>query len=592
MRNILDKLVSPSAFGLPTWVLAFAPSATTAVLHDRNLYGGSIVGWLVSALTGALLAGVILFIAHFSPRSRLNVVLIITVFFLAGIARGIGVGVTAYALELVPDPQFGVRMLSGGILAIFWLSISTIIVASFRSHRIRRQQLLNLETEAKNARNHLVNELSEIKLQAGQQLNRETRKIQKQLSDQIDLGDSRELRVIASNLHDLSSNVVRPLSHAVSASATTLSSRLNPTRHNPTRHRTAYLTLLSDAFTVKPFHPGWIAILLFPSILMTAIRAYGIGLGIFGAAWITAMASVVLLLGQKIFTPSSRSLPNPLQIISVLAIWLLAAVSSSLPVLIASQWGLGPERAYWVFGVPLFAYVPVTCLGLALASALQKEWEMSDDELQSRIESLRWQSMRVEQEIWAQKNQLGRYLHGSVQSTLTSTALFIETSLDQQHDTRTIAREARERLVQVSQTETSPIVSPGTANEVLHRIASVWAQLSEINIEFSEIAEQAVNGDQLAAEHVVELVREGIANAIRHGKASEISISIELSANHTLCIDIDDNGQYATTPTRGLGTTMLNDLCLSWKRAPRPEGGTHLSLILTVGELKPVRALN
>lgn len=587
MNPLINKLVSPSAFSLPTWILAFLPSATTAVLHDRNLYGGSLLGWLISAIIGALLAGLIILLAHFGLPKHVNLMVILGIFFLAGAARGIGVGVTAYSLELVQDPQIGVRLISGGILATFWLSISTIIVASFRSHKARRQQLLHLESEAKVAKRHLSRELNEIKLQTGQEVYRRLDQIDRKITAQIQIGDPSELRKVASSLHDLSSDVVRPLSHSISdASPQPL------VGHNRTRHRTAYLTLLSDAFTVNPFSPWWTAILLFPSILMTAIRAYGIGLGVFGAAWIAAMASLVLLVGQRAFASVTLRSHRYLRTMFVILVWLIAAISSSLPVFIASLWGLGPERAYWIFGIPLLAYVPVTCLGLAIATALQKEWEISDDELQSRIESLNWQSMRVEQEIWATRNRLGRHLHGSVQSVLTATALFIETSLDHKHDPRTVAIEASERLAQITNSESSHEISSITVKEVLHRIASVWSRLASMRIEITPDAERALDHDPLAAEHVVELVREGITNAIRHGKADNIVVKIAREQTHLLCVDLYDNGQFIFSRNNGLGTKMLNEMCLSWTRTPQSDGGTHLKLILTVGSLDHDQLVN
>ena len=144
----LRRLDCPSALTWQTWAIAYAPSVSTAVLHDRNLYGGTLLAWLIVALIGAAGAGVVLLLAHLTLRSVHPVAVLLSVFFLAGSVRGLGVGWSADVLGLVPDPQFGVRALSGGILGIFWLSVATFIVDGFRRHRAQRLALEQLEQNA------------------------------------------------------------------------------------------------------------------------------------------------------------------------------------------------------------------------------------------------------------------------------------------------------------------------------------------------------------------------------------------------------------------------------------------------------------
>ena len=162
MRNGWNpsRLACPSATSVWTWLIAFAPSMTTAVLHDRNLFGGSVVAWLAAAVSGALAAGAVLALAHLLLRAKLSWVAVLATFLIAGCARGLAVGWTALQLGLVEDPQFAVRAASGAVLAVFWLSIATLIVDGYRTHRENRLDLQAREEAARHALHVSTDELA------------------------------------------------------------------------------------------------------------------------------------------------------------------------------------------------------------------------------------------------------------------------------------------------------------------------------------------------------------------------------------------------------------------------------------------------
>ena len=163
VRAFSARIASPSSFSLPTWIVAFAPSFTTAVLHDRNLYGGSVAGWAMAAGVGALAAGAVLAFAAAASRGRRSLPLVLTVFLIAGAARGIGVGITVALLGLAPSSQLNVRAASGAVLAAFWLSIATLIVDGFRRHRSTRMKLQAVTTRAEAEYRTAGSDLAEIR---------------------------------------------------------------------------------------------------------------------------------------------------------------------------------------------------------------------------------------------------------------------------------------------------------------------------------------------------------------------------------------------------------------------------------------------
>ena len=580
MRNGWNpsRLACSSATSVWTWLIAFAPSMTTAVLHDRNLFGGSVVAWLAAAVSGALAAGAVLALAHLLLRAKLSWVAVLATLLIAGCARGLAVGWTALKLGLVEDPQFAVRAASGAVLAVFWLSIATLIVDGYRTHRETRLDLRAREEAARHALHVSTDELAGLRAQARVDVTEQLEAITTRLQ-QMPAGDTDAyplLRQVATDLHDLSSEIVRPLSHTVVADAT---STAQPS--SPSRSRTRALrTVISDAVTIDPFRPGWLIALLLPSILMTAVRAYGVEWGGLGAVWITAMAAIVLVIAKRAVTPHLRRFPVLARGTIVLVIWLLAGIASALPVAWSADWGLGPERAWAVFGVPLMAYVPITCLGIAVISAIGQAWALDADAREARIAALDWQARQQVQTVWAERRQWGRYLHGSVQSLLTSTALTIETTLRKQIPARDIADTAQTRLTVLTSDErlVQDRPPPGSdIEEVLVRITGIWSRVATTTLQVDERARSALAGDPAAAEAVIEIVREALANAVRHGHARRINIAVTCPGATRLLVEVHDDGSPNGAGQPGLGSSTLDELCLEWNREGTHATGTTLS---------------
>jgi len=578
-RQALDRLACPSALSIPVWLVAFAPSVTTAVLHDRNLFGGSALAWLLAAVVGALAAGLVLALAAVLLGGRRPLIVLLAVFALAGALRGLGVGSSAFALGLVDDPQLGIRALSGAVLALFWLPIATVVVDGFRRHRRTREELDRVTADAEGDLARAQAELQEVRERTRLDITDQVAGVAHTLDDlPRDPADATaELQACATRLHDLASTVVRPISHEAARQAQSAPVRASVSRW------VAYRAVMVDAVTVDPFRPDWLALLLFPSILMTAIRAYGPFPGILGAASIVLLAACVLLIGRRLLTPRLHRWASTWRFVVVIGVWALAAVASALPVAISSGWEISPERSWAVFGVPLLAYVPITCAGIAVGTAISTAWALDEDARASRIASLTWQTRLDEQRTWVTRRQWGRHLHGSVQSALTSTALLIEMQLRSGADPSAVADQARERLSPVLLASAEP--PPETTvdvDEVLGGITAVWSRVASIRVTLDSASHANLAVDSAAAERVVEIVREGLSNAIRHGHAREVDIDVVTDGDGTVDVSIRDDGAWTSRAGTGLGSALLDEWCLAWERQRTGTGGTLLQCQVAV----------
>ena len=581
LARIWRRATGPSALSLPVWAIAFAPSLTTVMLHDRNKYGGPLAAWALAGIVGALCAGAVIAAAHLASRGRLRGLPVLAVFLVAGIARGLGVAAVVALLDLAPSPQWLSRAGSGAVLAVFWLSIATLIVDGYRRHRAALAEIAQQGAQAQAARDFAAAQFDEVRALVDAQLVRtldeSIERLQGAAAPMRDRSAA-EVREVAAELGRTAQGVVRPLSHGL-AEPIDMPVAVVRLPRIPLR------TILVDVVTITPFNPGWVGSLLFLSILFTALGAYGPALGLLGAVLIAGCAAIALLILQR--TVGAHLVRLPLAARAAISIvgWIVAAIASTIPILVTHRMGVGPEYAVSVYGLPLLAYVPVTSLGVAIVLVIDRQFTVSEREMRSVVEDLSWMTRRMEQQTIADRRRLARVLHGSIQSALTASAMRLDsvaadleaatasTALDQEITT---LRALRDRLEAVASERPEPIdIVP-----VLDEIATVWRNVARIEVRISDPARARLDRDTIAAEQVVEVAREAIANAVRHGRANRILIEVDDVQSSDIELVIDDNGEFTAEPTGGMGTEIMQSLTRWLRWEPGPLGGTRVTCLI------------
>ena len=154
---------------------------------------------------------------------------------------------------------------------------------------------------------------------------------------------------------------------------------------------------------------------------------------------------------------------------------------------------------------------------------------------------------------------LARYLHGELQAGLIATSLLLQRASKTgdtelaRHALRSAANILRQDHARISQ---SRISSPQAR---LEKISAGWRGIAEVRIDLNWIdnLETSVQND------VIALIDEGVSNAIRHAKASVISVSGS-RAEGVVRLEIRSDGSGMTDQTPGLGTKLFNELTSSY----------------------------
>ena len=227
-----------------------------------------------------------------------------------------------------------------------------------------------------------------------------------------------------------------------------------------------------------------------------------------------------------------------------------------------------PNRFFWTDSVaPVFFYqfflsASHICilLGLNLYKLLGQQRAAVLQSFEQIIEGNQIAPISEADLIAVRDIDLARYLHGELQAGLIATSLILERAsntgyTDSAHQTlRSAIDLLRQDHARVSQ---SRIASPQSR---LEKISAGWRGIAEVKISIDAI--NTLETSQL--NDVIELIDEGVSNAIRHAKATKISVS-GYRMDTDLHIEILSDGSGMSAKNPGLGTKLFNELTTTWK---------------------------
>jgi hypothetical protein len=151
--------------------------------------------------------------------------------------------------------------------------------------------------------------------------------------------------------------------------------------------------------------------------------------------------------------------------------------------------------------------------------------------------------------------KLARHLHGQVNNRLLSIIGGAEPG------EKASKEELLSRIDLVLQSALEPFEIPITsAKELEESILTQWSGLVELNLEFLP-KEMLLTQDTWSL--VSGVVEEGVANAVRHGFAASVKISI-VSTDSDVIISIRDDGTGPRQGTPGIGSAFFNAISDDW----------------------------
>jgi signal transduction histidine kinase len=373
------------------------------------------------------------------------------------------------------------------------------------------------------------------------------------LADEI--GKAREGIKTTSNIEvsalirDIVQNGLRPLTHR-------LWDREDQKQTNFTLRDLSRVAILGHPFVAWP-----VALILFIGTLGPYVYAAGWGQGILRSLF-TAVAILVFYQLAKLFKSET-----------VLVAW---GYYISVHIGLAGLIVLGSQK---LFG-ELPGFTPLSAFCVLFIWILQTGYMTSfiagavatHNEMRLQLQVLS-QTLGLDRQVMLArahlaKRDIANYLHSDLQNKLLSLALRIESG-ESNADFVGAELEAIQQLLRGGdQPETSNL---RPLDEQLGDLLDRWKGFVMIHVsgDYDVV-------DKTLAKQVVLVVAEGISNAVRHGLASEVFISLKQSGSKSV-IELLDDGIGPRSGVPGLGSRFFDSIAgTNWSLSPRPEGGSAL----------------
>lgn len=431
-----------------------------------------------------------------------------------------------------------VRVALGALAGLVMVPLTAVIVHALRGFEIERQALIvktyRLELESLGTRSE----------------SEKLRKIRGQIAELIgSLERSRKVEDVTPGelnlLRELVDRLVRPLSHSLYES---IEKRFPSFTWRP---------LLTRAMHSRPPALAMATVFLFagPQTLIT----FGADRGLI--VFVLVVITMPLLVWSVFKVIERIGILNPSTFVPLA--FLAPGLSVTLGLEVAN---LGPaESWFYTLTVSLWmlqSAVLFSAVELARRMARSNRGSLNVIETSPSLD-------RSGGDIDFERREFANQLHGEVQSRMLSLALRKEGDELLKRELVIAELKLIERLLNESKhaEELDPV-------QDLHILAAQWDGIARVRFEFLPGERPVI--DRLT----LRIVEQGVANAVRHGMADEISVKFSTLSNGSEKITVVDNGIGPVEGADGLGFRLFANHSRQFTLSPGRNGGAVLEVLL------------
>ena len=551
------RIGGPNAITVWSW-WATLPLALLASVYGGVLAGLPLLGWTLAALGVNVVLIVPLVVARATylsarPRSSRPWLAVLT-FALVGALRSVlMVGVAAALGYADVGAILWEWPLMGAIGAVFALSVVAVVVDSVREHRAATKRLRALQESLRQ-----INEIESARLADMEaEFIRDVEERVLVALEQVRSSEPTSGSEAGHSLREVAEAVVRPLSHHLA----TAEPWAPP---EPVTPREGWWCRLRELLRlIQPVHPLGPVLIFEASLLPFMLASFGAA-----PALVNLGLGSVLLIGIGLLIRRVRpgQVPPWLNVVGLtLAYAASFAVAGTVVsgVFIALGYGALP---FWS-GVIIY---PMLALAWALLEAvLARRVELEENLADSLLQEAQ-AAERLRQRVASMQQRIAKVLHSVVQGELVTSAV----SLSRIDDRGAVAGELDRlsaTIVQRLRTEESP----ASSRERILDLLALWSAALDIDVEVDKPVWAALDTDSSLLERVIDVLAEGLTNAVRHGSGPRIHVRMHRGATG-IEVSIESPGRLEKAAVPGLGTRSIAAAAQSWSLDER-SGAVHLS---------------
>lgn len=526
--------------------ITFLPTSASELgrLVDPSVFVAGGIALISISVLGALLfvAGIV--VATLRRRARLVVLLILMT---AGILRGLTVSGLMDSTGLEARSHVWSRIILSGLSVPILLALISVVVNRVIAARemAASTQLSIAATER--TRNLILDDIHASDMLLLDEVDSTLRPAINELTESVSRrGAIRS--AIADSLSALATDLIRPLSHTLATNAVP--------RNFPRSSLTPQLSAVnSPAYReqVSPIFLGLGVYLGAGTVLVDLLPV--------GSALVAALVSggFVYAVAQLMVAVFGK------------ARWTAVAVTAINSAVLSVVW-LPPHifNENFVFPTALdfqpwvISAIATPLLGLSYQLIVLGAYSSRNQLV--RLDNIRrdmvFQLSEARRRAWLRQRHLTHTLHSSVQSRVLAEARLVRTGtgpLDQADVERTVTT-----LGSVLTTvKSEPPISIDPIRGI-QDVVDFWAGMCAVELEIDPAVHTETDVEVCEAIQVIAL--EMISNAIRHGKATAMTIAVRRESADYIRITATNNGRVVSAKRRpGLGVVLFDELAVDWE---------------------------
>ena len=554
-------------------LIAFAiASIVPNLLFNVGGLGGQFLPWLVISIVGTGLGILALILARpwlVRPRSAtMNSILAFGAVALASQIKPILVtffsgqsATSSFYVLALPGPQGLGRHLLNLITVLLGVCITAALVARTREHKAERAIL---ESERQRLLIASITVAERVRAES-EALTRETQIVLGPALDAVrgslesEESDATTDRVIE-GLSRVVSDVIRPLSYSYASEGPLAALTLG--ENNAEASGTA--GWLSQRVNVaEAIRPLFIAVGIFAGFLLVTL-SFSPSVGVVATNFLAIFFTSLLLLVIKKAWPKRWSVMRGLAaVVTLLVTYFLVFLVTNIT-FVSLGWLFQPQERS---GLGIASRVGVA-MAISVMVIIHEQRKQVDQSLSQVNMNIARHVSVLRREVWAIRRRMSMVLHGSVQSVLVSAMLLLR------DDSGPQARaEVRSRLDQALFAIDLDDKDGSVIEHGMSEIVTLWSKVAAIEITISPECQENLLTDSALRESCLEIVRESVSNAIRHGSANVINVTINPCEDARIVVTISDNGTgLLNTAEPGLGSRMLDEVCFTWNQTKLSQG--------------------
>jgi signal transduction histidine kinase len=563
IAGALQQIGSPYALSNETLIGASVPVILSNLVLDFGREQGSFGSWLLIAVLGYLsVVAVLLLIRQIIGTKRLPAVFYLLAFLIAGAVRGAVIYSIGRGLGAIPASEWQYRMLGSPLFILISLSLVAVLVSNSvrATNELKALQTSRLVLEQRLS--SMRTEIAKLNAEVAGRVSGLISPVIQDLMAKITQARSSELKTEIKALRSTVDDVIRPLSLSIAENTDEITVPMVKEAKVGLLQNYRLDVRLQVANQIVPF---WSAALI--TLMSTPAALIFYQTDAFTALLIFAFTTLLVLELASVALRSIKAKARVAFFIQ-LSVFACAGLASTFALNLAElDAGLYPVAR-------IVALTLVIGLAMFIGQVRQTQRYESQEAAREVNEQLELLNSQARRELWLNRRRIATVLHGPVQAALYSSAMRLAQS---KRPTKKLIQSVNQDLESALEILKFERASSVNLRDVLQQISDVWAGTCDVYFNVSKPAYVATKKDANLSEAAIELIREAVSNAIKHGSASEVDIDVRLGA-HLLEISVTNNGEAPVNREgTGFGSKLYSELSHNWQLTKLADDRTRFS---------------